>query len=175
MISQYNSPQQPWKCLCGNENIAKKVRCSKCQKWRNGKRAPRGANASKWHATQQLTAAASSSEAPQAPWTCDKCGNANEASKVRCAACPRWKDGKRRKYGKMAKEKALACGSGSGQPSWAQLQKYKVTMAMHQAQWVCPGCNHLNAGEKARCGSCQVRDNRFGCSACRWGGWGRLD
>jgi len=168
-ITQYNIPQESWKCPCGNDNNPDKVRCTACQKWRGGKRMPKGTMPWQWH---EGVAASSSSEPPLThPWTCDKCGNANAPSKVRCTACPRWKDGKRPKYGKRAREEqeadrqvadmvetmvAAAGGSGGGAglslPGKAQSQRYSAATG---SNWFCTGCNQLNAAKKLRCGSCQ--------------------
>eukprot|EP00579_Thalassiosira_antarctica_P007728 CAMPEP_0201887198 /NCGR_PEP_ID=MMETSP0902-20130614/24357_1 /ASSEMBLY_ACC=CAM_ASM_000551 /TAXON_ID=420261 /ORGANISM="Thalassiosira antarctica, Strain CCMP982" /LENGTH=755 /DNA_ID=CAMNT_0048417057 /DNA_START=15 /DNA_END=2282 /DNA_ORIENTATION=+ len=144
-------PQESWTCPCGNNNNAKKVRCTKCQKWRGGRRMHKGTIASKWHAKQLATL---SSTTPPTPWTCDKCGNANDASKVRCMACPRWKNGKRPKYSQKAMRNSMpppltttmAAGGGGGA---------HCPPAIHDGDWFCAGCNHLNDTKKQRCGSCQ--------------------
>lgn len=126
----------------------------------------KGADASEWRAHQLAAAAASSShpssrQTPQSPWTCDKCGHANECSKVRCASCPRWRDGRRPKYGKKAKariEEAMRLNAGSTAGCFVGIAGRPgepTAVAAQGVNWFCSGCNHLNRAKKSRCGSCQ--------------------
>mmetsp|Transcript_30098 Transcript_30098/g.62330 ORF Transcript_30098/g.62330 Transcript_30098/m.62330 type:complete len:743 (+) Transcript_30098:2-2230(+) len=136
-------PPQPWACHgCGQTNGAKKVRCNSCQKWKNGKRkiAEYGT-----HIPMSMVPTPSSEEQP---WTCDKCGNVNGGSKVRCCSCPRWKNGKRPNLRRVYQLPpgphgfpALP-GGVPGQPAPTQ-------------NWTCHACGNVNLPSKVRCSSCQ--------------------
>ena len=147
-----------WTCPCGSQNKGKKVRCSKCQKWRGGRRFNKNKE-------EQMI----KSNEPAKAWKCDKCGHENAANKVRCNACPRWKNGKRAKFSnkKNAKKK-----DSSLEGPFYDISPAEETMEIQQQQemasdgggWLCSVCAHVNGENKARCGSCQrwkfgTRDN----------------
>mmetsp|Transcript_26252 Transcript_26252/g.55408 ORF Transcript_26252/g.55408 Transcript_26252/m.55408 type:complete len:820 (+) Transcript_26252:1081-3540(+) len=208
--------ESSWTCPCGSINKAKKVRCTKCQKWRGGRRMHKGALTAKWHAErllrlqqqqqqqQQQSSSSTTGALPnnnnatttimnqllkeedatqKEPWTCDKCSHTNAGTKVRCTNCPRWRNGKRPKYGKKAvmqqhqqqlmqhhqqlQQRGMQHpypppttmnNNGSGPPPPTAMvagldMQQQATLA--QGGWFCRGCNHLNTVKKARCGSCQ--------------------
>lgn len=128
-----NLASAAWACACGHANAARKVRCGRCQRWRDGRR-PRRDDA--------VTDGADPRVAP--PWACDRCGHANRAAQSRCAACSRWRDGQRRPYGPQAQWAAP--------PPRAPEEPLPATAP---GRWACGGCHHLNDANKRRCGSCQ--------------------
>lgn len=170
-------PQEQWTCPCGSINKPNKVRCSKCQKWKNGKRMNKDAMIANWYAQQQQKqqhdAKSGHNNTPQEPWDCDKCGNTNEPTKVRCGNCPRWKNGKRLKFNSSKKSSYTTSIPNTMQmmhhPSppptaaavAAAVGNHTITAehlkTMDVGSWFCVGCNHLNTSKKQRCGSCQVR------------------
>ena len=152
-----------WTCPCGSQNKGKKVRCSKCQKWRGGRRFNKNNGAIETqlfaYQQQQCNLMKKSNESAKA-WNCDKCGHENAADKVRCNNCPRWKDGKRAKFSnkKKAKKKDINLEG----PLY-DIFPAEETMDTQQQQgmtsdgggWLCSVCAHVNGEKKARCGSCQ--------------------
>lgn len=181
-----SSSEEPWKCPCGHQNKYNKLRCTSCQKWKNGRRMSKVT--AKWFHAQQRhiqqlqqqqhggdadgtengggdAIKAEQQEEQEQEWTCDKCGNINAPTKVRCNNCPRWKNGKRTKYTTKKKMMALIVEHN------ARVDKQAVMVnATRKTQggavgigagdedgrdWYCLGCNHCNKGNKGRCGSCQ--------------------
>ena len=162
-----------WTCPCGSQNKGKKVRCSKCQKWRGGRRFNKNKGSIETqlfaYQRQQTAEQMIKSNEPAKAWKCDKCGHENAANKVRCNACPRWKNGKRAKFSnkKNAKKK-----DSSLEGPFYDISPAEETMEIQQQQemasdgggWLCSVCAHVNGENKARCGSCQrwkfgTRDN----------------
>ncbi len=132
-----------WACHgCGQMNGAKKVRCNSCQKWKDGKR-----KLAEYGSGMPLSVVSAASSEQQ-PWTCDKCGNVNEGSKVRCCSCPRWKNGKRPNLRRVYQMPAVAHGYPAftgGLPG----------QSAPTQSWACHGCGNINLPSKVRCSSCQ--------------------
>lgn len=74
-------------------------------------------------------------------WNCDKCGHANAYNKVRCLACPRWRNGKRPNMKASSRAK-----------DFAQHDTVPFNARVDLGKWICHGCSAIN--HKARCSVC---------------------
>lgn len=171
------APQHGWQCKSGMHNFEN--RCFSCQEWKAGDNNSTNNAQPTWdrggNQNQYQT---------QLDWACDACGNLNGYNKVRCVACPRWKDGKRPnlkptvetpgeanmvmlQYGNwmcqycsivnLAKKARCRHCQGWKGGRRENMPKRNGNVNNHEGStpWTCDVCAHVNAGVKQRCGSCQ--------------------
>lgn len=141
--------QEPWTCDgCGHTNGGAKLRCGSCQHWKDGRRLNMRAKHHNDFSTAPATIIQQKNvhHLSNTPWQCAKCGQNNEATKLRCRNCKSWKN---------SKHKQLSGARASfSAPPLESLAPEAVT------PWVCNECNHFNAVNNTRCDSCQCwQDN----------------
>ena len=126
-----------WTCTCGKVVPRTKKRCSECNKWRGGKRAPYETKVSMMKKVAPATIkldAADANTIDQGNWICTNCQNEVYSTKSRCGKCHRWRGGKR-KGGWKIKVSAV-------DESGIEWDK----------DWTC--CDLIIPAAKKRCGKC---------------------
>ena len=154
--------QLPWTCdACSHPNNGTKARCGSCQRWKGGKRTNLPSRKSNDNAGEKKDwklpkgwefPSEGTSVQPNTPWKCTKCGTDNNPTKLRCAGCQSWKNGRRQLLARGA-----PVGAGVPLNSLVPVAPTAPHFALQPTStdpWLC-SCGHQNAPTKLRCGSCQ--------------------
>jgi len=124
------SPPADWTCSCGKVVPGKKKRCSECNKWRGGKRAPYETKVKERLPTTIKT----DTNIDEEHWICPNCQNEVSNTKSRCGKCHRWRGGKRKGGWKIKVSEVDESGI-----EWDK-------------DWTC--CEVMISAAKKRCGKC---------------------